>query len=84
MNSPQLTINARSEITPGMHHQDVVANQNIALIPGIVQRNAAIIKNRVNSFADSGTLGSLEPVNRNIRSVESRLGLGPRLVVSEA
>lgn len=70
MNPPQLPISSCGEVTPCVHHQSVITNQDITLLPSIVQRNPTIIENGVNSTAYSSALTRLEPLDSHFRSIK--------------
>ena len=51
MYPPQLTITSGREVASSMHGQDVVANQQITLLPSVVVRYATVVQETVKGIA---------------------------------
>lgn len=66
-----------------MHHQDVVADNQVSLLPSMVVGNPPIVKSGVNGFTNSLAAGLVVVFDVDLGGVELGLGLRPRLVISE-
>lgn len=63
MNSPELPIASRDKVTSRVHHQDVVADNEVSLLPSVVVCNPPIVKSGVNGFANFSTAGFIMVIN---------------------
>lgn len=84
MDAPHLSGRASCEVTAGVHGQDVIADQQIALLPGEVEGVSSVVEERVNDVADLGALALAHALDDHVGGVKGSLGLGPRLVVPDA
>lgn len=66
-----------------MHHQNVIAHDNVSLVPDMIVGYPSIMKDRIDGLADCRTVGCVKSINGDICWLELSLGLGPRLMIPE-
>lgn len=67
-----------------MHCQDVVADQHVALLPGVVICDTSVVQKKVQLAGDScRDLGCLA-INCDVGGLETGLVFGPGLVIPQA
>jgi hypothetical protein len=81
VNSPQLSVSTTLEVTASVHGQNIVANQDVTLLPGVVVYHAAIVQKVVKNLAYIGGGFWTQSINRNVCSFEVGLACGPWLVI---
>lgn len=84
VDSPQLSVSTTLEVTASVHGQDVVADQDVTLLPGVVVHHTAVVKKVVKHLADIGRGIGAQSINGDVCGLEGGLGSGPRLVISQA
>lgn len=86
MYPPQLPITSSSEITSGMHGQDVIRDNEVSLLPRVPVRDPAVMQEAVQCRAQGVIVldRAVLILNRHICRVKGGLGLRPRLVVAQA
>lgn len=83
MNSPQLSVSTSLEVTAGVHGQDVVANQDVTLLPRVIIHDTAVVKKAIKNLANIGRSLGRQSINCDVSSLKVGLAGGPRLVISE-
>lgn len=84
VDAPELPVAAAVEFAPRVHHQHVVADDEVALFPSVVVRYASVVQRSVDGLAYRLALGLVAAVNGNVGGFKLRLALRPRLVVAQA
>lgn len=84
VDSPELPIAPSGEVASRVHHQDVVAYNQVALLPNVVVCNSPVVKRGVNGFTNGLVARFIMAVEGDLGSLKLCLGLRPWLVISEA
>lgn len=69
-----------------MHHEDIIRNHQVSLLPRVPVRHPAVVQEAVNHRAQGVVVlnGPVLVLDGHVGRVEGRLGLRPGLVVAQA
>lgn len=67
-----------------MHGQNVITDQKVALFPNMIIGHAAVMKNRVECFADSLTFFVIDVFDVDVSLIENGFASRPRFMISQA
>lgn len=86
MDPPELPVTPGREITARMHHEDIIRDHQVSLLPRVEIRHPAVMQEAVQHRAQGVVVleGPVLVLDGHVGRVEGRLGLRPGLVVPQA